>query len=130
MILLGMARPEKRTASKPASVKTTKSRAKQADAVKTKLAKKKNSFKGVSAKKSEEPASLLLRDLDPEVVGALKARAERAGRSLQQELHLALRRDVRRNFDEAVAISSSWRERLKGRDLPDSAELLREDRAR
>ena len=88
-----------------------------------------------SAKKSatsrtREPASLLLRGLDPEVVGVLKARAERTGRSLQQELHAALRRDAKRNFDEAAAISASWHDRLRGRDLPDSTELLRDDRAR
>jgi plasmid stability protein len=124
-----MARAEKRPASKPAASKAT-GRSKKTGSGKAGAAKSSKSFKGVSAKKSEQPASLLLRDMDPEVVKVLKARATRAGRSLQQELHLALRRDVRRNFDEAVAISTAWRERLKGRDLPDSAELLREDRGR
>lgn len=117
MILCGMARPK--TKAQAASNPTVR-----------KASKKTKAAKPRPFKKAEQPNSLLLRDLDPEVVGALKARADRAGRSLQQELHLALRRDVRRNFDEAVAISSSWRERLKGRDLPDSTELLREDRAR
>lgn len=83
-----------------------------------------------AASRSREPASLLLRGLDPEVVGVLRARAERSGRSLQQELHAALRRDAKRNFDEAAAISASWHDRLRGRDLPDSTELLREDRGR
>jgi plasmid stability protein len=73
---------------------------------------------------------LLLRDLEPEVIGVLRARAERSGRSLQQELHAALRRDAKRNFDEAAAISAAWRERLRGRDLPDTTGLLREDRSR
>lgn len=111
-----MARPKPQTAASKPTPRKASSKAK---------APKPRPFK-----KPEESANFLLRDLDPDVVGVLKARAERAGRSLQQELHLALRRDVRRNFDEAVAISSSWRERLKGRDLPDSTELLREDRAR
>ncbi len=115
MILFGMARPKPPSAASP---KPARKAPKKAKATKPPF------------KKPEESANFLLRDLDPDVVGILKARAERAGRSLQQELHLALRRDVRRNFDEAVAISSSWRERLKGRDLPDSTELLREDRAR
>lgn len=76
------------------------------------------------------PTSLLLRDIDPEVARVLRARAKRSGRSLQQELHAALRRDAKRNFDEAAAISAAWRERLRGRQLPDTASLLREDRSR
>jgi plasmid stability protein len=124
-----MARSEKRSAPKPAASKAT-GRSKKTGPAKAAAAKPSKSFKGVPAAKSEQPASLLLRDMDPEVVRVLKARATRAGRSLQQELHLALRRDVRRNFDEAVAISTAWRGRLKGRDLPDSSELLREDRGR
>ncbi|TVS08199.1 MAG: hypothetical protein EA423_01975 [Phycisphaerales bacterium] len=74
--------------------------------------------------------SLLLRDIPADVLSVLKTRAERSGRSLQQELHAALRRDAKRNFDEARAISADWHERLADRGLPDSTELIREDRER
>lgn len=77
-----------------------------------------------------QTTSLLLRDIAPDVLAVLRARAERSGRSLQQELHVALRRDVRRNFDEAAAISRAWQDRLRDRALPDSTDLLREDRGR
>lgn len=77
-----------------------------------------------------EAKSLLLREIPSDVLAVLKARAERSGHSLQQELHAALRRDAKRNFDEARAISADWHQRLAGRDLPDSAELIREDRER
>ena len=74
--------------------------------------------------------NLLLRDLDPDVLRVLEARAARSGRSLQQELHVALRRDARRNFAEARATVEAWHSRLAGRRLADSAELIREDRER
>lgn len=86
--------------------------------------------KSASSTRTREPASLLLRSLDPEVVDVLRARAVRSGRSLQQELHAALRRDAKRNFDEAAAISAAWHARLRSRNLPDSTKLLSEDRDR
>jgi plasmid stability protein len=86
--------------------------------------------KSASSARTREPSSLLLRSLDPEVLGVLRTRAERSGRSLQQELHAALRRDAKRNFDEAAAISATWHDRLRGRNLPDSTELLSDDRDR
>jgi hypothetical protein len=74
--------------------------------------------------------SLLLRDIDPDVLEVIRNRARRSGRSLQQELHLSLRRDARRNFDEARAAVDSWHAKLAGRDMPDSLALIREDRER
>lgn len=74
--------------------------------------------------------SLLLRDVEPDVLRVLEARAKRSGRSLQQELHVALRRDARRNFGEARAIVDDWHARLAGRGRFDSAGLIREDRQR
>lgn len=84
---------------------------------------------GAASRKNAE-TNLLLRDIAPDVLDVLKDRARRSGRSLQQELHIALRRDAHRNFDEARAITDAWHERLKGRRLPDSTELLREERQR
>lgn len=114
-----MATPNKR----PRSTSRSTSRA-------SKSSKATSSRKKDATASKRESTSLLLRDLDPEVARVLRSRAKRSGRSLQQELHAALRRDAKRNFDEAAAISDAWHQRLKGRDLPDTTELLREDRDR
>ncbi len=98
--------------------------------VKSGGAPKAMSGNGAASRKQAESANLLLRDVAPDVLEVLKDRARRSGRSLQQELHMALRRDAHRNFDEARAITDAWHERLKGRRLPDSTELLREERQR
>jgi hypothetical protein len=79
-------------------------------------------------RKASGSRSLLLRDVEPEVLKVLEARAKRSGRSLQQELHIALRRDARRNFDESRAMVQAWHDRLAGRRLPDSTSLIREGR--
>lgn len=92
--------------------------------------KKPGAAKPGAKRTADEPASLLIRGIDPEVARILRDRAKRSGRSLQQELHLALRRDAKRNFDEAAAIAGSWHERLRGRKIPDTAEALRRDRSR
>lgn len=74
--------------------------------------------------------SLLLRDIPPDVLAVLRARAERSGASVQQELRASLRRDTRLNFEEALALSRAWRERLQGLRLPPTIDLLREGRDR
>lgn len=79
------------------------------------------------------PASatnLLLRDIDPDVLAVLRRRAAESGRSIQQELHIALARGTQRNFDEARALAAAWQQRLAGRELPDSTEMIRQDRKR
>lgn len=43
---------------------------------------------------------------------------------------MALQRDACRNFAEARAIVEAWHLQLAGRALPDSTELIREDRER
>lgn len=81
-------------------------------------------------KTTRRTASLLLRGLDRELLDIFRARAQRHGRSLQAELQLSLRREARRNFEEAAAISAAWHERLRGRRLPSTLRMLREDRSR
>lgn len=95
-------------------------------------AKRTDSARSTRRKRQAESTggNLLLRDLDPEILDVLRERARRNGRSLQQELHAALRRDTGRNFDEARGLTQFWHERLKDRDLPDSTEMIREDRQR
>lgn len=55
---------------------------------------------------SFETTTVLPRDGDPDVMPVLPRRAEPAEHALQQELHLALRRDAGRNVEEARAMCS------------------------
>lgn len=74
--------------------------------------------------------SVLLRGLSTELVDIFKARAERHGRSLQSELQLSLRREARRNFDEALRISEQWHTKFSGRRFLDARSMIDEDRRR
>ena len=74
---------------------------------------------------------ILVRDLDPEVVERLKARARVHGRSLQKEVKAILEEAAATlSLREAEEVAQSWQRRLAGREHSDSAELLREDRER
>ena len=75
------------------------------------------------------PAQVVVRNLDPEVVAALKRRANSAGRSLERELRTILSRAARPNRDELVAEANRIRA-MTPAPLPDSTELVREDRDR
>jgi len=75
-------------------------------------------------------ARILIRDLDDETVRRLKERAQRHGRSLQGEAKLILTRAAGLSFNEARRLAREWHEKLAGRELPDSTELVREDRQR
>lgn len=75
-------------------------------------------------------ARILIRDLDEDMVKRLKDRARRHGRSLEGEARLILTRAAGLAFDDACRLAQQWHERLAGRDLPDSVELIREDRRR
>ncbi len=75
-------------------------------------------------------AQLLVRDLDPETIERLKARAKHHGRSLQGEVKAILEAAASVSIDEARRISEQWYGRLAGREFADSAELIREDRER
>jgi plasmid stability protein len=75
-------------------------------------------------------ARILIRDLDDETVKRLKERARRHGRSLQGEAKLILTRAAGLSFHEARRLARQWHEKLAGRELPDSTELVREDRQR
>lgn len=74
-------------------------------------------------------SQMLVRDLDPEVIERLKARAHSHGRSLQKEVKAILEEAAATlSMSEAAEVSGLWRERLAGREHGDSAELIREDR--
>ena len=76
-------------------------------------------------------SSILVRDLDDNIVGKLKTIAKNHGRSLQGEVK-AILTDATSFFtmEEAACVAASWRKKLKGRQLADSADLIREDRDR
>lgn len=74
---------------------------------------------------------MLVRDLDPEVVERLKARARAHGRSLQKEVKSILEEAAATlSMGEAAGVAESWQRRLAGREHNDSAELVCEDRER
>ncbi len=75
-------------------------------------------------------AQILVRDLDNETVQRLKDRARQHGRSLEAEARQILSRAAGVNFAEARRLARQWHKKLAGRRLPDSAELIRQDRQR
>lgn len=75
-------------------------------------------------------SDILIRDVDPEAVDAIKARAARGGRSMQAELRqviedIAEQERRRKIFWERA---DALRKSLEGREHSDSADLIREDR--
>jgi plasmid stability protein len=72
----------------------------------------------------------LIRDLDDETVKRLKERARRHGRSLQGEAKLILTRAAGLGFQDARRLAREWHKKLTGRELPDSTQMIREDRQR
>lgn len=75
------------------------------------------------------PTQVVVRNLDPGVVAALKRRASRAGRSLERELRTILAREARADRRELIAESDRIRA-MTPAPLSDSTELLRQDRDR
>jgi plasmid stability protein len=72
--------------------------------------------------------SLLIRDLDDDVLQGLKAAAKANGRSLQAEIHDLLRRANTRNLAQTRRLSARWLRRLESRSHSDSTAQIREDR--
>ena len=75
-------------------------------------------------------AQVLVRELEPEVVRGLKARARSRGRSLQAELKEILEQASRQGTLDARTVTLRIRRRLAGRQHTDSVDLVAEDRAR
>lgn len=73
-------------------------------------------------------ANVLVRNLDNDVLKQLKAAAKAHGRSLQAEIHEALRTASARQIAETRRLSAQWLRRLGGSRQTDSAALIREDR--
>lgn len=77
-------------------------------------------------------ASVTIRNLDDEVVAALKRRARANNRSLEAELRVVLDREVRGQTTEDFTALAARIRAMTPKDRPqtDSVELLREDRWR
>lgn len=67
--------------------------------------------------------SILVRDLSPETVKQLKARAHRNGRSMQSELKYILESAARTESLEPAILSARIRRMLSGTGHSDSSEL-------
>jgi plasmid stability protein len=72
--------------------------------------------------------NLLIRNLDDDVLEALKAAAKAHGRSLQAEIHDVLRNASARRLAETRRLSARWLKRLRYSAQSDSTALIREDR--
>ncbi len=73
---------------------------------------------------------VLVRDIEPDVLEALKGRAKQHGRSLQIELKTILEQAAQVNMVDARATAERIRRSLRKGKHSDSAALLAEDRAR
>lgn len=71
-----------------------------------------------------------IRELEDWVVSAYKARAEQAGRSLEEELRITLTDIMERNSDELLDRLDRHRKMMRDKYgvLPDSTPLIRADR--
>ena len=75
-------------------------------------------------------SDILVRGLMPETLDRLKSRAKRHGRSLQSEAKRLLEQGAGVGTDEIAAMLDHWKQRLAGRKLTGSVDLVREDRDR
>ena len=78
-------------------------------------------------------AQILVRNLDDSVVRRLKEQAKQHGRSLQAEVKMILEDRAERPKPDMAAtreLIDKIRSQFKGREFPDSVELIREDRDR
>jgi len=75
-------------------------------------------------------AEILVRNLNPETVERLAARARSHGRTLQAEAKAILEAAAPLSMSEARRIALQWQHRLAGKVTGDSADLIREDRER
>jgi antitoxin FitA len=73
-------------------------------------------------------AQVIVRNLDDEVVSALKFKAELHGHSLEQELREILKRAAGLTTEEKLALVDRIRAKQKRPLEDDSTDLIREDR--
>jgi len=73
---------------------------------------------------------ILVRGLTPKTLKRLKARAKRHGRSLQSEAKRLLEGAAGADREEIASMLDHWKQRLTGRELTSSVDLIGEDRHR
>ena len=73
---------------------------------------------------------MLVRDVDPRVLEMLRKSAVKNGRSLQSEVRLIISDYVNSSASSDADVARKIKKALAGRKHSDSAQLLREDRAR
>jgi len=73
---------------------------------------------------------VLIRNVSPKVVSALRARAKKNRRSLQAELTIILEQEAQYQSASAWSIVDGIRQDLSGGKHTDSVQLLEQDRAR
>ncbi len=73
---------------------------------------------------------VLVRNVDQAVLDKLKDQAEKNGRSLQNELVQILSSVIGRSRSSDTETAEKIKRSLRGRKFSDSAQILREDRAR
>jgi plasmid stability protein len=73
-------------------------------------------------------AQLLVRDLSPDLVEALKRRASEHGRSAEAEHRIILEEALRTQDNGFWERAAKLRDELRGRISGDSTDLIREDR--
>lgn len=72
--------------------------------------------------------SVLVRDLDDDVLKQLKAAAKAHRRSLQAEIHDILTSASTKSLAGTRRLSTQWLKRLRGTSYSDSSVSIREDR--
>ena len=74
--------------------------------------------------------ALSIRNLPDEVYDALKAMAAANHRSMQEQVRSMIERETRLAASPGLATARAWRLRLAGRELGDTVNDVRQDRAR
>lgn len=74
--------------------------------------------------------ALSIRNLPDDVYEALKAMAAANHRSMQEQVRYLIEREARLAASPGLAAARAWRVRLTGRNLGDTVEDVRLDRAR
>lgn len=74
--------------------------------------------------------SLSIRNLPDDVYAALKVMATANHRSMEEQVRCIIEREARFATATGLAVARAWRMQLAGRNLGDTVEDVRQDRAR
>ena len=74
--------------------------------------------------------ALSIRNLPDDVYEALKSMATANHRSMQEQVRCMIEQEVKLAVGPGLAAARAWRMRLAGRNLGDTVEDVRQDRAR